>query len=68
MPTVTPPPKKLLDQVRDLLCLKHYSRRTEESYVDWIKRYTLCVFHHKKYPEEMDVLNRGGLAVRSPLD
>ena len=30
---------KLLDQVRDRLRLKHYSLRTEESYVHWIKRF-----------------------------
>ncbi len=28
---------KLLDQVRDRLRLKHYSLRTEESYVHWVK-------------------------------
>jgi len=28
-----------------------YSRRTEESYVDWIKRYIL--FHHKRHPKDM---------------
>lgn len=35
-----PPKKKLLDQVRDAIRLKHYSYRTEESYVQWI-RHTL---------------------------
>jgi len=44
-------PKKLLDQVRDALRLKHYSIRTENSYVDWIRRYIL--FHHKRHPAEM---------------
>ncbi|MDZ4153915.1 phage integrase N-terminal SAM-like domain-containing protein, partial [Methylicorpusculum sp.] len=34
---------KLLDMVRDKLRLKHYSLRTEQTYVDWIKRYIL--FH-----------------------
>jgi hypothetical protein len=33
-----PKPKKLLDQSRDALRLKHYSDRTEESYVYWIRR------------------------------
>jgi Phage integrase, N-terminal SAM-like domain len=37
------PPKKLLDQVRDAIRLKHYSYRTEETYVQWIVRYIL--FH-----------------------
>ncbi len=45
------PGKKLLDQVRDVLRLKHYSIRTEASYVDWIKRFIL--FHHKRHPQDM---------------
>ncbi len=34
---------KLLDQVREVLRKKHYSIRTEQVYVDWIKRFVL--FH-----------------------
>ena len=34
-------PKKLLDQVREIIRLKHYSIRTEEAYVNWIRRYIL---------------------------
>ena len=45
------PPKKLLDQVRDRLRLKHYSIRTEQAYIGWIKRYIL--FHNKKHPNDM---------------
>jgi hypothetical protein len=41
--TIKPP--KLLDQVRDKLRVKHYSIRTEHTYVDWIKRY---IFFHGK--------------------
>jgi len=44
-------PRKLLDQVRDVLRLKHYALRTEEAYVDWIRRFIL--FHHKRHPREM---------------
>jgi hypothetical protein len=44
-------PKKLLDQVREAVRLKHYSIRTAESYVAWINRYIL--FHHKRHPREM---------------
>jgi Phage integrase, N-terminal SAM-like domain len=47
------PPKKLLDQVRDTIRLKHYSYRTEETYVQWIRRYIL--FHNKRHPQEMGV-------------
>jgi hypothetical protein len=32
-------PKKLLDRVREIIRLKHYSIRTEEAYVHWILRY-----------------------------
>lgn len=44
-------PKKLLDRVRDAIRRKHYSIRTEEAYVHWIKRYIL--FHDKRHPREM---------------
>jgi len=46
-----PRPKKLLDQVRDTIRLKHYSIRTETAYVSWIKRYVL--FHDKRHPNDM---------------
>ena len=42
---------RLLDQVREKIRLKHYSIRTEQAYVDWIKRYIL--FHGKRHPQEM---------------
>ena len=34
-----PQTPKLLDQVRNVLRLHHYSIHTERSYIDWIKRY-----------------------------
>jgi integron integrase len=46
----TPAPK-LLDLVRDRIRVKHYSIRTETSYVQWIKRFIL--FHNKRHPREM---------------
>jgi len=49
--TTSPRPPKLLDQVVAKIRLKHYSRRTELSYVHWIKRYIL--FHGKRHPKEM---------------
>ena len=42
---------KLLDQVRQKTRLKHYSIRTEQAYVDWIRRFIL--FHNKRHPTEM---------------
>ncbi len=48
-----PEPKKprLLDQVRHALRVRHYSLRTEHTYVQWIRRYIL--FHKKCHPLEM---------------
>ena len=43
---------KLLDQVRQLMRLRHYSVRTEEAYVGWIRRYIL--FHGKRHPRELN--------------
>jgi len=42
---------KLLDQVRNLIRTKHYSIRTEEAYVGWIRKFIL--FHGKRHPKEM---------------
>ena len=42
---------RLLDQVRDAIRRKHYSIRTEQAHVFWIKRY--IIFHNKRHPLEM---------------
>jgi integron integrase len=42
---------RLLEQVRQSLRLRHYSYRTEEQYLSWIRRFIL--FHHKRHPKEM---------------
>jgi len=42
---------KLLEQVRDLIRTRHYSYRTEEAYLNWIRQYIL--FHGKRHPAEM---------------
>ena len=42
---------KLLDRVRDAMRTLHYSRRTEEAYVAWIRRY--IIFHCKTHPAQM---------------
>jgi integrase len=46
-----PTPQKLLDRVRTAIRVRHYSRRTEQAYVDWIRRF--IVFHRKVHPSEM---------------
>jgi hypothetical protein len=42
---------KLLDQVRDVIRRRHFSIRTEQAYIDWIRRFIL--FHNKRHPREM---------------
>jgi Phage integrase, N-terminal SAM-like domain len=44
-------PLKLLDQVRQAIRLRHYSRRTESAYVAWIRRF--IAFHRKRHPREL---------------
>jgi site-specific recombinase XerD len=49
LPTGQPP--RLLDRVRAVLRARHYSPRTEESYVAWIRRFIL--FHDRRHPTEL---------------
>ena len=53
MPTEDQKSPKLLDVVRAKLRLKHYAIRTEEAYVDWIRRF--IIFHKKRHPKEMGI-------------
>ena len=49
VPAVAQP--TLLKQVREALRSRHYSKRTEATYVQWIKRFIF--FHQKRHPAEM---------------
>jgi site-specific recombinase XerD len=42
---------RLLDQVRDAIRRRHYSPRTEETYVHWVRRF--IYFHDKRHPREL---------------
>ncbi|MBC8346531.1 MAG: phage integrase N-terminal SAM-like domain-containing protein [Candidatus Marinimicrobia bacterium] len=42
---------KILDQVSDKIRLRHYSYRTEKTYIDWVKRF--IKYHDLKHPSEM---------------
>ena len=65
---------RLLDRLRTALRSRHYSLRTGEAYVAWVRRF--IVFNGKRHPEEMGeeeinthVLNRaGGRGIMSPID
>jgi integron integrase len=54
MPTESTPPTRaprLLDQVRDAIRRRHYSDRTEQTYIHWIKRFIF--FSDKRHPKDM---------------
>ena len=42
---------RLYDQIREKIRQKHYSYRTEQQYLGWIKRY--IVFHGKRHPRDL---------------
>jgi len=44
-------PPKLLDRVRAEIRVRHYSIRTEEAYIDWVRRFIFS--HHKRHPADM---------------
>jgi integron integrase len=50
-PSPVTPPRRLLDRVRDQLAMGHYSPRTVDAYVGWIRRFIL--FHGRRHPSEM---------------
>ncbi len=45
-------PPKLLDQVREAIRVRHYSLRTEEAYVLWVRGFVR--FHGFRHPDELD--------------
>ena len=45
--------KKLLDQYSEFLRNRHYSLRTEKTYIGWVRQYIL--YHNKRHPREMGV-------------
>ena len=47
----SPAQPKLLDQVRARIRVKHYSIRTEQAYVDWIKRF--IVHFDQRHPRDL---------------
>jgi Phage integrase, N-terminal SAM-like domain len=45
------PPPRLMEQVRGEIRARHYSRRSEDAYVHWIRRF--IVFHGRRHPREL---------------
>jgi integrase len=48
----TTPAPRLLDRLRHAIRVQHYSIRTEDVYVDWVRRFILF-FYHKRHPQEL---------------
>jgi integron integrase len=48
-----PQAKKLLDQYSEALRTRHYSLRTEQTYISWVRQYIL--YHKKRHPRDMGV-------------
>ncbi|MBK8572449.1 MAG: integron integrase [Holophagaceae bacterium] len=46
-----PSPPRLFDVLREAIRIRHYSLRTEDTYVDWVRRFIL--FHGKRHPREL---------------
>jgi hypothetical protein len=46
-----PAAPRLLERVRQVIRLRHYSIRTEQAYLQWITRF--IVFHRKRHPASM---------------
>ena len=52
LPAASPPsPPRLLDRLRHAIRVRHFAIRTEQTYVDWVRRFIL--FHDKRHPQEM---------------
>jgi len=49
--TAAPEELKLLDRLRNKIRVKHYSIRTEQAYVDWVRRFV--VFYRMRHPKDM---------------
>ncbi|HSD59602.1 MAG TPA: integron integrase [Burkholderiales bacterium] len=50
-PIEMPKKPRLLEQMREAIRYRHYSYRTEQAYLHWVKRFIL--FHGKRHPAEM---------------
>jgi integrase len=57
---------QLLDQVRSCIRLRHYSIRTEEAYLSWIKRYIL--YHDKRHPLDLGQLEVSAFLTHLAVD
>jgi len=60
------PEPRLLDQLRDAICVRHYSIGTEEAYVQWVRRF--IVFSKLRHPLDMGPDEVGGFLTNLAVD
>jgi site-specific recombinase XerD len=60
------PAPKLLDKVCEVLRLKHYSPKTEESYLHWIRQYLR--YHKLRHPRELGPLDVESFLIHLAVD
>jgi len=53
LPLPSSQPPRLLDQLRETFRLKHFSLKTEKSYIHYVRDFIL--FHNKRHPKDMEV-------------
>src|SRR6267142_1623344 len=58
-------PPRLMEQVRTEIRARHYSRRTEDAYVHWIRRF--IVFHGRRHPRELGASEISAFVSSSPM-
>jgi hypothetical protein len=56
-PSASTSAPRLLDHAREIIRIKHYSIRTEQAYMQWIRRYNL--YHGKRHPRDMVATEAG---------
>ncbi|MCG9097417.1 phage integrase N-terminal SAM-like domain-containing protein [Laribacter hongkongensis] len=56
---------RLLDVLRETLRVRHYNLRTEQQYVNWVRRFFR--FHHHRHPREMGVAEVSSFLTHLPL-
>jgi len=65
-PPAPPGKPRLLDRVRAAIRVRHYSPRTEDAYVHWIKRYIF--FYKLRHPAEMGPEEISGFLTHLAVD
>ncbi|HTX21573.1 MAG TPA: phage integrase N-terminal SAM-like domain-containing protein, partial [Candidatus Aquilonibacter sp.] len=70
---ISNPKLRFMDQCRQTMRFRHLALRSEQAYLEWIKRFIF--FHDKRHPKHVittqiytHVMQKPGLGVKSPVD